>query len=114
MKKGKDKDDIETINRGLLTPSHDLLSRGGKQWRPCLGLIFAKMLDHDIQDFEKSKSIYFVQGLTELVHNGSLIIDDIEDSSQSRRGQPCVHLKFGEDTAINAGNFLYFAPWAHH
>ena len=46
----------------------------------------------------------------ELPHNGSLIIDDIEDSSDTRRGQPAVHLIHGVDMAINTGNFLYFLP----
>lgn len=30
--------------------------------------------------------------------------------SELRRGEPCVHLKFGIDVALNAGNFLYYAP----
>ncbi|KAL0264051.1 UNVERIFIED_CONTAM: hypothetical protein PYX00_010916 [Menopon gallinae] len=46
----------------------------------------------------------------ELPHNGSLIIDDIEDKSDTRRGQPAIHKIYGEDVAINTGNFLYFLP----
>ena len=30
--------------------------------------------------------------------------------SELRRGEKCVHLKFGIDIALNAGNFLYYAP----
>lgn len=38
------------------------------------------------------------------------MIDDVEDGSQSRRGEPCTHIKFGIDYAVNTGNFLYYAP----
>ena len=51
-----------------------------------------------------------VAALCEIVHNGTLLVDDIEDSSSVRRDKPCVHLLFGEDIAINSGNFMYFAP----
>lgn len=89
---------------------YDLLDRGGKQWRPALGLIFAEMFGRNIDDFEQNKDIYYACGLTEIVHNGSLICDDIEDQSLKRRGDLCIHRKFGIDYAINAGNFMYFAP----
>lgn len=43
----------------------------------------------------------------ELIHNGTLVVDDIEDNSELRRGQPCLHKKYGIDVAINAGNGLF-------
>ena len=46
----------------------------------------------------------------EILHNGSLIIDDIEDDSSIRRNKECVHKLFGNDVSINAGNFMYFTP----
>lgn len=61
-------------------------------------------------EYEQNKDIYFACGLTEIVHNGSLMIDDIEDGSQMRRGDLCTHKKFGVDVAVNAGNFMYLAP----
>ncbi len=48
--------------------------------------------------------------LTECIHNGALIIDDIEDDSLLRRGDTTIHLRYGVDVAINAGNTLYFLP----
>ncbi len=48
---------------------------------------------------------------TEFAHNGSLIEDDIEDSSHTRRGKPCLHLLFGTDIALNVGSFLFFLPF---
>ena len=76
-----------------------------------LGLILARCFGRDnLEDFEANKDIYFGCGLTEIVHNGSLMIDDIEDGSEKRRGDLCTYKKFGTDIAINAGNFMYFAP----
>jgi geranylgeranyl pyrophosphate synthase len=48
--------------------------------------------------------------IVELLHAGSLIIDDIEDGSSSRRGGPALHHSHGLSVALNAGNWLYF--WA--
>jgi geranylgeranyl pyrophosphate synthase len=59
---------------------------------------------------EQNNDIMFVCGLTEIVHNGSLIIDDLEDKSLLRRGEKCVHLKFGDDYAVNAGTLMYYTP----
>ena len=69
-------------HQSLHEPAYDLLDRGGKRWRPTLGLIMAKCLGRtNLEDFEANKDIYFSCGMTEFVHNGSLIIDDIQDSS---------------------------------
>ncbi|GHU23613.1 polyprenyl synthetase [Spirochaetia bacterium] len=48
--------------------------------------------------------------LVEFAHQASLIHDDIEDNSPKRRGEQAIHLKYGLDTAVNAGSFLYFLP----
>ena len=39
-----------------------------------------------------------------------MVVDDIEDDAILRRGKPCLHKTFGTDTAINAGNAMYFLP----
>lgn len=44
----------------------------------------------------------------ELVHAGSLIIDDIEDDSALRRGDPTLHREIGLPLALNTGNWMYF------
>jgi geranylgeranyl pyrophosphate synthase len=48
--------------------------------------------------------------LIELVHAGSLIVDDIQDDSAERRGAPALHRRIGVPLALNAGNWLYFVP----
>lgn len=39
------------------------------------------------------------------------MVDDIEDNSEVRRDKKCIHLLYGNDIAINTGNFMYFAPF---
>ncbi|KAJ7635928.1 isoprenoid synthase domain-containing protein [Mycena rosella] len=43
-----------------------------------------------------------------MLHNASLMIDDIEDGSDLRRGNPVAHSVFGIPRTINAANYVYF------
>jgi len=88
----------------LIDPIYDFLDRGGKRWRPALFLLVAEAVGGDPQ---KIKDFVIIP---ELLHDGSIIIDDIEDQGELRRGKPCLHRIFGIDVAVNAGNFLYFLP----
>jgi octaprenyl-diphosphate synthase len=88
----------------IQAPGWELLSRGGKRWRPLV-----MELSHELYGGSLA-SLTDLTTLVELPHNGSLIIDDIEDGADQRRGGPAIHLVHGVDMAINTGNFLYFAP----
>ena len=44
----------------------------------------------------------------EMLHAGSLVLDDFEDDSLTRRGQPALHRVIGPARAVNAGNWMYF------
>jgi geranylgeranyl diphosphate synthase type 3/geranylgeranyl diphosphate synthase type I len=100
---------IDSINSAVFTPCWDLLRRGGKKWRPIFGLILADYYNLEINNIEKNINLYKLLALTELIHNASLIIDDVEDKSEQRRDEPCIHIKYGEDISINAGiSMLYF------
>jgi geranylgeranyl pyrophosphate synthase len=46
----------------------------------------------------------------EALHAGSLVVDDIEDDSEERRGAPALHRAYGVAPALNGGCWLYF--WA--
>jgi geranylgeranyl pyrophosphate synthase len=48
--------------------------------------------------------------LVELLHAGSLVVDDIEDGSVQRRGRAALHRMVGLPIALNVGNWLYFWP----
>jgi len=95
---------LEAADKSLVRPTWDFISRGGKRWRPILFLLITEAVGGDI---EKVKDFVVIP---ELIHNGSIIVDDIEDQGELRRGKPCLHKIFGVDIAINAGNFLYFLP----
>ncbi len=84
----------------------DLLERGGKRWRPALYLIILEALGGK-KAVALAKDFLVVP---EVVHNGTLLVDDIEDDSLTRRGKPCVHKSYGVDLAVNAGNAMYFIP----
>ena len=95
---------IDAANKAIAEPVWSLLNRGGKRWRPVLF-----MLTCDALGGSSRKFLDFV-AIVECVHNGTLMVDDIEDDSDLRRGKPAVHKLFGTDVAINAGNALYYIP----
>ena len=96
--------DIPTLQKSLSDPVWDFLNRGGKRWRPALFLLVTEAMGGDIE-----KIMDFVT-VPEFAHEGSIIIDDIEDLGEMRRGKPCTYKIFGVDVAINAGNFMYTIP----
>ncbi|MDR3192793.1 MAG: polyprenyl synthetase family protein [Treponema sp.] len=93
----------ENCLASLAGPCRDLLSRGGKRWRPLLMVLVCESLGG-------GQAALPLVPLVEFCHNASLIHDDIEDGSDRRRGKPAVHLIHGLDTAINSGSFFYFLP----
>jgi len=98
--------DAESATGSLLVPMYDLLDRGGKRWRPVLVFLV-------VEAFGGQQELAMPMAyLCEIVHNGTLCVDDIEDDSKMRRGKPCVHLIYNVDVAINAGNAMYFFPLA--
>lgn len=99
------KHEPEAFTEMIARPVWDLIDRSGKRWRPAFGLLMLEALgtvSHPYTDL--------ICNFAELIHTGALIVDDIEDESQLRRGQPCLHLRYGTDVALNAGNLLYFLP----
>jgi geranylgeranyl diphosphate synthase type I len=95
---------LEALNKAIAEPVWDLLDRGGKKWRPTFFLLVCEALgkkDEDYVDFAI---------IPEVVHNGTLMVDDVEDTSERRRGKPCTYKIFGLDVAVNAGNAMYYLP----
>ncbi len=96
--------DLRALNKSISEPIWDFLKRGGKRWRPGLFLLITEALSGD------TKKVEDFAILPEMIHNGSIMVDDIEDDGKTRRGKPCTHRIYGTDIAINAGNFMYFLP----
>lgn len=95
---------LQALNKAVAEPIWEFLDRGGKRWRPTLFILVCEALGKDPKEFLDFAII------PEVIHNGLIMIDDIEDSSESRRGKPCTHKLFGLDIAINAGNEMFYLP----
>lgn len=94
----------EAINKAIADPIWEFLDRGGKRWRPTLFLLICEALGKNPNEFLELAII------PEVIHNGTIMIDDIEDSSELRRGKPCTYKLFGLDIAVNVGNTMYYLP----
>ena len=95
---------LEPLNKAIADPIWDMLDRGGKRWRPALFLLICEALGNTA-DYCLDFSV-----IPEVIHNGTLVVDDIEDTSELRRGKPCTYKIFQLDIAVNAGNAMYYLP----
>ncbi|MBO4282606.1 MAG: polyprenyl synthetase family protein [Bacteroidales bacterium] len=84
----------------LYEPIRYTLAQGGKRLRPELCLIACQTLGGN-----PKQALYPAVAL-EMLHNFTLIHDDIMDKSDLRRGQKTVYKKWGTSTAILAGDTL--------
>jgi len=87
--------------RVLYDAALHLIKAGGKRLRPLLLVLSGRLygLNEDI-GIRASASV-------EILHNFTLIHDDIMDHDTTRRGVPTVHVLWGEDIAILAGDLLF-------
>ena len=92
------------VQKSLADPIWDLLDGGGKRWRAILFLVIVDALGEDPEEFLPYACI------PEILHNGTLVVDDIEDEASTRRGTEALHHKHETDVALNAGNAMYFIP----
>ncbi|MES3516068.1 MAG: polyprenyl synthetase family protein [Natronomonas sp.] len=96
--------DPEAVQRALSDPIWTLLDRGGKRWRAVLFLCFIEAVGEDPESYLEYALV------PEVLHNGTIIVDDVEDGATHRRGGPALHHSHGTDVALNAGNAMYFLP----
>ena len=96
--------DEETLTKAMAEPIWEFLDRGGKRWRPALTILSCESVGGT-----KEQALRFTP-LVELIHNGTLLSDDVEDNSTMRRGKPCTHILYGIDVAVNDGAAMYFLP----
>ena len=81
------------------------LKLGGKRIRPAMCLMGNELFD------EINPDSYHLATAIELFHNFTLIHDDIMDAAPLRRGLQTVHAKFGENTALLAGDVMLVAAY---
>ncbi|PZR25487.1 MAG: polyprenyl synthetase [Citrobacter freundii] len=89
----------------LYGPNVYFLQMGGKRVRPVLCLMGNELFE------EISSNAWHAATAVELFHNFTLIHDDIMDKAPLRRGFQTVHTKYGESTAILAGDVMLVAAY---
>ena len=87
---------------GLILQEH--LSTGGKRLRARLALGALECLGSDRADG------FGWAAACELLHNATLLHDDLQDRDTVRRGQPAAWVRHGEAQAINAGDLALMLP----
>ncbi|KAH8103550.1 isoprenoid synthase domain-containing protein [Cristinia sonorae] len=89
----------------LLEPFNHINSIPGKEIRGQMITAFNKWLQ--VPD----DKLRIVSRVVSLLHNASLLIDDIEDDAQLRRGVPVSHKIYGIPQTINSANYVYFLAY---
>lgn len=86
---------------GLLKETNsNILERSGKQLRPMIALLIARVTG--AANIEKSVRY---AAATELLHNATLLHDDVADQSDTRRGAPTIKSLLGGPAAVLVGDF---------
>ncbi|OUM65593.1 hypothetical protein PIROE2DRAFT_41532, partial [Piromyces sp. E2] len=86
----------------LLEPFNYLLQHPGKEIR-------SKLIDaFDIWLNVPKVELTIIKDVIEMLHTSSLLIDDVEDDSELRRGVPVAHKIFGIPSTISCANYVYF------
>jgi len=86
------------MRRYLYGPVAEFTANAGKRHRPLICLLACEAVGGDPERAKPSAAAI------EHFHTAALIHDDIEDSSLTRRDEPCMHVREGDGVAINAGD----------
>lgn len=105
-------DNLNIVNKGIENISFDqeptslfdpityILSLGGKRVRPTLTLMAYNLYKENV-----SYVLPIALGI-EIFHNFTLLHDDLMDKADMRRGQPTVHIKWNDNTAVLSGDAM--------
>ncbi len=103
-------EELEEYSRSSIGPISEigryLIEAGGKRVRPALLVLTARMLG------EVSPSVIRLAAVVELIHNATLIHDDVIDQSDTRRGRPSANTHWGNPMAVLAGDWLYMQSFS--
>ncbi|CAH8664078.1 unnamed protein product [Schistosoma rodhaini] len=92
----------KTAEKVVMEPYSYICSTNGKGIRSALVAAFNYWLK------VPESILRVISDVIQMLHNASLIIDDIEDGSHLRRGKPTAHCIFGVAPSINSANYAYF------
>lgn len=91
---------VDKEPKSIYEPCAYSIQSGGKRLRPFLVMISAKAAGGEFED------AYNAAVAVEILHNFTLVHDDIMDNADKRRGFPTTHVKYDLSTAILAGDNL--------
>ena len=92
--------DLTYIHPLLATTTKYAISTGGKRLRPLIAILCAEMLGGDYKD---TQDMFLA---LELIHNATLVHDDIIDEDLYRRGEPSLFSEHGVKKAVLTGDAL--------
>lgn len=106
---GKDWDSVkEKIESALMSDidllnatNSSILSNSGKQLRPLLALLIARACS----DHQVSEATIRYAAAAELLHNATLLHDDVADNSAQRRGVPTIMSLMGPSVSVLLGDY---------
>jgi geranylgeranyl pyrophosphate synthase len=100
------------LDAALIEPVREYLSRESKQVRAQLVRIGCGLASSEFRSLGESQKVLLdcLSCVVEALHAGSLMIDDIQDADDMRRGKASLHMQIGVPRTINAANWLYFWP----
>ncbi len=85
----------------LLNAVNDnLLSNSGKQLRPLLALLVARAISGSVNEDTIRYAV-----ASELLHNATLLHDDVADQSDQRRGRPTLRALMGPESSVLVGDY---------
>lgn len=85
----------------LRSVNESIISHSGKQLRPILSLLVSRLCNGGVA----VPDAFFYAAASELLHNATLLHDDVTDESLTRRGMPSLWSVFGASPAVLVGDF---------
>ena len=85
----------------LVEPALEALTAGGKRLRPILLVLSAGMGEPE------RSGLLTAATAVEVLHTATLIHDDVVDKAESRRGKPTTVARYGRETAVATGDYLF-------
>lgn len=93
---------VNLTNKAVQQAVMEMIHSGGKLLRPAYQLLFARFGEQP----DRKKAVALAASI-EMLHNATLIHDDIVDKADVRRNVPTIAARFGNDVAVYAGDYLF-------
>ena len=103
LSKSLSQTDFTNIQTQTSLPLLYYLNSTSKHLRTLIALIIG-----DVIGVQPRVPLFAIGKTIEIIHNSSLLIDDIQDQGEKRRGIKCAHREFGVDNTISSGCFGFF------